>query len=79
MAAGLGKGIRELTEMIEECVYADRVEREFMLPYDKGDIVAYFRENATVLRQEYCENGVRLRVNCHKNDAEKYLSYASAI
>lgn len=77
MAAALGRGIRELAEMIDECVYADRMEAEFLLPYDKGGIVSYFMENATVLGKEYREDGVWLRVSCHKGDAEKYRAYVT--
>ena len=72
MAASLDCGIEELAGMIAECVYADRVEREFTVPYDRGNVVSYFMENATVLAQEYREEGVWMRVRCHKGDAEKY-------
>ena len=65
----------ELVEMIKECVYADRVEAAFLLPYDKGGIVSYFMENATVLEQEYREDGVWIRVSCRKSDADKYSIY----
>ena len=46
-----------------------------MIPYEKGAITSYFMENATVLEQEYLENGVRLVVNCHKQDVEKYKEF----
>ncbi len=72
MAASLDCGIEELAGMIAECVYADRVEREFTVPYDRGNVVSYFMENATVLAQEYREEGVWMRVRCHKGDADKY-------
>ncbi len=72
MAASLDRGTAELAEMIAECVYADRVVREVLFPYDKGNIVSYFMENATVLEQEYREEGVWMRVSCHKSDADKY-------
>lgn len=75
MAASLDVGMEELTHMILDHVYADRVETELLLPYDKGAIVSYFMENATVLEQEYRDAGVWLRVYCHKSDAEKYLRY----
>jgi len=75
MAAADGIGLTELLGMIRELIYADQVERELLLPYDKGSVVSYFMENATVLAQEYREEGVWLRVNCHKSDAEKYAKY----
>ena len=76
LSASLGVGLQELVEMIQEAVYADRLETEFLFPYDKGAVMSYFMENATVLEQEYLEEGVRLKVSCHKNDAEKYAAYA---
>lgn len=79
MAASLNCGIEELAEMIKKCVYADRVETGFLLPYDKGNIVSYFMENATVLEQEYREEGVWIKVSCHKRDADKYAGFRQAI
>lgn len=75
MAAGQGCGLAELTEMIQNILYSDRVEAEFLLPFDKGNLVSYFMENATVLEQAYVEEGVRLKVSCHRHDAEKYRAY----
>lgn len=75
MAASKGCGIEELVELIKECVYADRVEACLLLPYDKGSIVSYFMENATVLEHEYREEGVWLKVSCHKMDLDKYAIY----
>lgn len=71
MAAAQNCGMEELTEMITECVYADRVEREFLIPYDKGNIVSYFLTNATVLSQEYRDDGIWMRVCCHKTDIDQ--------
>lgn len=75
IAAKRGSGIEELVARIKECVYADRVEAEFLIPYDSGSVVSYLMENATVSGQEYGEEGVRLKVSCHKSDAEKYGRY----
>lgn len=79
MAASLGWGIEELTEMIEGAIYANRVETAFLVPYNKGDVVSYFMENATVLEQEYRDEGVWMRVNCDKNDADKYGTYQKSV
>lgn len=75
MAAGQECGLEELVKMIQEVVYGDRVDAEFLLPFDKGAVVSYLMENATILDQEYCEDGTRLKVSCHKSDAEKYSAY----
>lgn len=76
MAAKTGCGIEELAELIRECVYADRVEAEFLIPYDSGNVVSYFMDNAAVSSREYREEGVRLKVNCNRSDAERYGRYS---
>ena len=75
MSAVNGIGMEELVELIKSQVYADSQDAEFLIPYEKGAITSYFMENATVLEQEYLEQGVRLRVNCHKQDKAKYQQY----
>ncbi len=75
MSAVNSVGIKELVELIKQQVYADNMDVTLLFPYDKGNMVSYFMENATVLEQEYLENGVRLVVNCHKGDADKYSEY----
>ena len=77
MAAGQDCGLEELVGMVKEVLYKDRVETELLLPFEQGSILSYFMENATVLEREYLAEGVRLRVSCHKNDAEKYKKYIS--
>lgn len=75
LSAVQGLGIEELIEMIQETVYSDREEACFLIPYEKGSIASSLMENATVLGQEYREDGVWLQVSCHKNDGERYRAY----
>lgn len=75
MSAKTGKGLAELVDMIADTVYADNENAEFLIPYDKGQIVSYFCENAEVISQNYIEKGVHLVINCHKNDKAKYSEY----
>lgn len=77
MAAKAGCGLEELLDLIKEKVYADFVDRCFLIPYDKGNISAYLMENAVILEQEYRENGQYIRAKCHLQDAEKYKIYES--
>lgn len=75
MSAVNGVGIEELAELIKSKVYADNVNATFFIPYTKGAVASYFMENATVLETEYEAEGIRLTVNCHKQDAERYKEY----
>lgn len=79
MAAGKECGLEELIALIKDYVYADNQEVEFLFPYSMGNTISHFMENATVLEQEYREDGVRLRVNCHKNLADKYKIYQNSM
>ena len=75
MAAGKECGLDELLELIKASVYADRVDAEFVFPYDMGGAVSYLMENATVLAREYREEGVWLKISCSKGIVDKYEMY----
>lgn len=64
-----------LVETILEYAYSDYVEEQLLIPYDKGNIVSYFRKNAHIMQQEYLENGTKLIVKCHKADRDKFSEY----
>lgn len=64
-----------LVELILKRVYSDYEEVTFLIPYQKGNIVSYFRENAHLISQEYEETGTKLTVKCYKADKEKYAEY----
>lgn len=75
MSAVNAVGIEELVALIKEQVYADTIDVTLLIPYDRGDVVSYFMENATVYQTEYLETGVRMMVNCHLQDVDKYQKY----
>lgn len=75
MSAVNSVGIEELTELIKSQVYADTKDVKLLIPYDRGDVVSYFMENATVYQTEYLETGVEMQVNCHLQDVAKYQKY----
>ncbi len=64
-----------LVDMILEKIYADFVEGSFLIPYQQGNIVSYFRENAQIISQEYEAEGTKLAVKCHRADKDKYAEY----
>lgn len=69
-------GSMELLEkVILDRIYADFVEINLLIPYEKGGIASYFMEEAHVLSVKYGENGTRLCVRCHMADREKYSQY----
>jgi len=79
MAAAAGSGMEELLSLIREKLYADYVDCRLLFPYDQGGVASYFMEHATVLKQEYREDGLYLEVNCHSQDAGKYRQFVTAM
>lgn len=75
MAAAAGRGVEELLISIKEKIYAQHVNCKLLLPYEQGSVASYFMEHATVIRQEYREDGLLLEVSCHRQDAGKYSRY----
>lgn len=72
MSAFSDEGINALIELIKDRVYKGNVDCCFLIPYDKGSIVSYFMDNATVMETRYLENGIWIHVNCHSQDVAKY-------
>lgn len=75
MSAKNSCGIEELVCLIQKEIYRNNVDSSFLIPYEKGEVISYFMEHSTILKQEYKEDGVHLLVNCQRQDAEKYHQY----
>lgn len=75
MIAKDGVGLEELVKLIQSTVYADQVECEFLIPYEKGAVASYLMQNGSVVASEYREDGIWLRVNCYSQDADKYAIF----
>ncbi len=75
MSAREAASLELLANMILERAYADYVIEEFLIPYDKGNIVSYFMENAHMIQKEFEENGTKITVKCHSADRDKYAEY----
>lgn len=70
------RDIEKLVDKIKEILYRDRVEKRFLFPYDKGNVMSALLQDCEIIEQKYVENGVRLVVNCDKEDALRYSEYA---
>lgn len=69
------ESLKALADMVLNHVYADFQTAEFLLPYEKGNILSYFMEHSHVLERKYEEKGTILCVKCHKADKEKYAEF----
>lgn len=68
-------GMEALVGLIEEKLAGGYKECTFLIPYTDGRAVSYLNENAVVFGTEYAEEGVRMRVNCKKEDYGYYRKY----
>ncbi len=68
-------GMEELIDMIEEKLSGGYRECTLLIPYTDGRAVSYLNENAVVYETAYLENGVRMRVNCRREDYGYYEKY----
>ena len=77
LAAKQGEGLTELLTIIRQHVFANYVKCEVVIPYDRGDLVAYLNENAAVTATDYEEAGTKLHVELNEQDAKRFSEYMS--
>lgn len=75
MAALEEDSIDELVQIIRENSYKDYVTEEFLIPFDKGDIVNYLNTNANVLSTEYVAEGTKVKAELTAVDSERFKTY----
>ena len=63
--------IELLTEVILEKLEAGYVERTYVIPYDKGDVLAFLMENADTAITGYLPEGTSVSVRCSETVARK--------
>ncbi|NLZ35439.1 GTPase HflX [Clostridium isatidis] len=57
ISAKEGIGLEELLNLIEEKLPYKMKKCEYLIPYDKSNIVSFLHRNARILEEEYRENG----------------------
>ncbi len=75
ISAKEGKGLDELLEMIRTHIFADYKTCRMLIPYERGDIVSYLNEQASVHTSEYEEEGTLLKVELRQSDYERYQEF----
>ncbi|WP_428004094.1 GTPase HflX [Apilactobacillus kunkeei] len=75
MAALEDDSIDELVQIIRENSYKDYVTEEFLIPFDKGDIVNYLNTKANVLSTEYVAEGTKVKAELTAVDSERFKQY----
>ncbi|MNN87818.1 GTPase HflX [compost metagenome] len=74
LSAKQKSGIAELTGLIRRHVFNDYIQREILIPFDRGSVVSYFNEHADVQSVSYEEQGTRLKLECRAADYDRFKS-----
>ncbi len=75
LSAKEGVGLDELIELIKLYIFADYITCKMLIPYDKGNVVSYLNEEATVMNTSYEEEGTLLALEIKQSDYNKYEQY----
>lgn len=79
MAATDKKSLVELTAIIKEKVFKNFKTLQLMIPFDKGDVVSYLNDNATVLKTDYDANGTLITAELNEVDAKRFSRYVQPV
>ena len=76
ISAKQGEAVEDLIDMVSKNIFKNYEVVKLLLPYEKGNIETYLRENAEIINVEYKENGIFMEVNCKISDANRYREYS---
>jgi len=79
VSARTGEGMPELLERIAELLPQPSVELDIVIPYDRGDLVAFAHDRSRVLEVGYEEGGTRMRLLADERIAERLRSELAAL
>lgn len=68
-------GIETLTALITGKLSTGYQDCSFIIPYERGDLVSYFNDNAVVYCTEYREDGIYMETNVSRVDAARYEQF----
>jgi len=75
LSAKSRSGVETLIALITEKLSAGYRDCSFIIPYERGDLVSYFNDNAVVYCTEYREDGVYMETNVSRVDAARYKQF----
>ncbi len=75
ISAKEGAGLDELLEIIKKHIFSDHVQCSLLVPFDRGDIVSYLNEQASIKSTSYEEEGTLLKVELKKSDYHRFEEF----
>jgi GTP-binding protein HflX len=75
ISAQTGAGLDELREMLDRVLYAQMAPVDVLIPYDHGELVAFFHQYGFVEREEHTVDGTRLQGRMPVELAGRFADY----
>ncbi len=75
ISAKRGDNIEELTALIKEKLFDDKLKATLLIPYEKGSISSYLCEKTKVLSIEYLPEGTRIVAELSLADYRRFAAY----
>ncbi|QUG43265.1 GTPase HflX [Psychrobacillus sp. INOP01] len=75
ISAKEGAGLDELLEIIKKHIFSNYVRCSLLIPFDRGDIVSYLNEHASVSSTSYEEEGTVVQVELKKSDYDRLQEF----
>lgn len=72
-------GIDELVNEICKRAFPKNVCCQLLIPYDKGNILSYLKDNADIKSTEYNSDGALICMECKESDYKRYKQFESQI
>lgn len=78
LSAKEGTGLDELVELIKDHIFDQYITCKVLIPFDRGDVVAYLNDKANVKETTYDEEGTFMTVEMLKNDRERLEEFITS-
>ena len=75
VSAKKGIGMDVLLDLIVDNLSLNSVETELLIPYADTDKAAKLHKVSTVLEQEYCDDGIRIKARLSEDQRNEYKEY----
>ncbi|TPR24673.1 GTPase HflX [Apilactobacillus micheneri] len=75
ISANEDDSIDELVKIIKKNSYSNYAVAEFIVPFDKGEIINYLNNNANVLATDYLAEGTKIKAELPASQMDRFKDY----
>ena len=75
VSAKEGINLEELLQLIEKKLPYNLIRAEYIIPYDKGDMVSFLHRNGRIFQEDYRDEGTFMEVEVDEEVYNKSIEY----